>query len=208
MKTLLGIFILGLISVVSAATPPELVTPGKVLASPALTAPLGKEWSVAKGTWTPADGVLTANQIPAQKHPAVLRLATDASPMIVECEFRLNAAKAFTVGCNSAQGHVGRVAITPAKVVIAENSKVNGKVTNHVLAQQVVSLKPSEWQHLKVEYAGDTMAAWLNDTSLTGENPFLATPKTMWFFAAADGIQLRNIHITQGTAASAAAAKP
>ena len=204
MKSLLLFLFLGATFLASAAPQPELTSPGKIIAQPTLQEPLGKEWSVARGIWTPANGILTAKQIPAQKHPAVLRITTGPSPMIVECDFRFNAGKAFIIGCNSKMGHVGRVSITPAKVAIAENSKVNGKVTNDVLAQQVVALKPTDWQHLRVEYAGDKMAAWLNAISLEGEHPFLATPKEVWFFAATEGVQVRNIRVTEGAPAPAA----
>lgn len=204
MKTFLLPFFLSAISLASAAPQPDLVSPGKIIAQPTLQAPLSKPWIVAKGIWTPANGIITANQIPAQKHPAVLNLPTGPAPMIVECDFQFNTAKVFVVGCNAKTGHVGRVTISPAKIAIAENSKVNGKVTNHVLAQQVVALKPTDWQHLRVEYTGDKLAAWLNDTSLQAEHPFLATPKAAWFFAATDGVQLRNIRITEGVPGPAA----
>jgi hypothetical protein len=87
---------------------------------------------------------------------------------------------------------------------VSENEVVNGKVTNQALAQQVIALKPGEWEHLRVEYAGDKMAAWLNQTALEGENAFLATPKSAWFFAATDGVKVRKIRITEGAAASVA----
>jgi hypothetical protein len=208
MKLLLLFLLLLLPAIATAATtPPELVTPGKVIAQPSLKAPLGKEWLIPRGKWTPVNGVLTANQIPVQKHPAVLDLATGPGPMIVECDFQVDAKQTFIVGCNSKKGHVGRVTITATKVCVAENTPVNGKATNHVLTQQVISLKPGEWQHLKVEYAGDKMAAWLNQTYLDGEHPFLSTPKATWFFAATDGVKVRKIRLTQGVSPTAVTAQ-
>ncbi len=191
----------------ATATSPELVTPGKVLVQPSLKEPLGKEWQIPKGKWTPADGVMTANQIPAQKHPAVLAFATGPAPMIVQCDFQVDAKQTFIVGCNSKKGHVGRVTISATKVYISENTPVNGKASNHILSQQAISLKPNEWQHLKFEYAGDKVAAWLNDIYIEGEHPFLATPKATWFFAATDGVKVRKIKITEGVSPAAVSAK-
>jgi hypothetical protein len=203
MKTLVLSFLLGAASLAAADTTPAptpQVTPRHVLAQPDLKTPLGKEWSAPRGKWTPADGVLTGAQIPAQKHPEVLRLTTGPAPMIVECEFRFNKAKSFIVGCNGAKGHIGRVTVSPTLVDVAANPVVAAKTTNHILAKQTVALKPTDWQHLRVEYAGDKMAAWLNQTALQGEDAFLATPKVTWFFAGSDGLQIRKISITQGTA--------
>jgi hypothetical protein len=182
-----------------AGDTPLLVSPGKVISQPSLREPLGKEWSVAKGKWEPQEGVLTATEIPEEHHVAVLHLATGPASLIVECDFRFSGGKVFLVGCDGNK-HVGRLIITPKSARLAEDStEVKGKTPSHVLTEATVDLKPGEWQHLRVEYAGDQMAARLGNFELRAQHPYLATPKVRWWFAAGGAtIDLRNIRVSEG----------
>ena len=184
---------------------PILVRPGKVISAPDFKQPLGPEWSVAKGKWTPADGVLTAVEIPDEKHVSVLHLQTGPVSMVVDCEFRLNGGKIFYVGCDGAK-HVGRVVIQEKAFRIAEDStEVKGKTPSHTLAEEHIDLKQGEWQRLHVEYAGDRMVARLNGTELRAQHDYLATPKVRWWFAAGgDNVQLRNVKFSEGEPTAAA----
>jgi hypothetical protein len=184
---------------------PLLNQPGKVISAPDFKQPLGPEWSVAKGKWVPADGLLSITDIPDEKHIPVLHLATGPVPLIWECEFKFNNGKSFLVGCD-AQKHVGRVVIGPKSFKIAEDStEVKGKVPSHTLQETVVDLKPDEWHKLRVESAGDQVAARLDGQELKAQHPYLATPKVRWWFAAADSAQIRNVRVTEGEPLPAAA---
>jgi hypothetical protein len=178
---------------------PLLDRPGNVLSQPDFKQPLGKEWSVGKGKWEPADGVITATEIPEEHHVPVLHLATGPVPIVLECEFRYNTGKIFYVGFDSAGKHCGRVVMTPKKVTLCEDStEVKGKTPSHVLAEMAVDLKPDEWQKLRVDYAGEKLAIRLNGQELRAEHPFLGTPKARWWFAAASTEQVRNVRVTEG----------
>ncbi|HSI15144.1 MAG TPA: hypothetical protein VK961_24030 [Chthoniobacter sp.] len=188
---------------------PLLNAPGKVIAAPDFKQPLGPEWvlTTGKGTWTPADGILSVTNIPEQNHIPVLHLTTGPTPLIWECEFKFNNGKSFLVGCD-AQKHVGRVVIGPKSFKIAEDStEVKGKVPSHTLSETPVDLKPDAWHKLRVEYAGDQIAARLDGQDIIGQNAYLATPKVRWWFAAADTVQIRNVKITEGTPIAPAPAK-
>ncbi len=188
---------------------PLLNQPGKIISAPDFKQPLGSEWTQTKGKWEPADGVLSVTNIPEQNHIPVLHLATGPTSLIWECEFRFNAGKAFLVGCDG-QKHVGRVVIAPKSFKICEDStEVKGKVPSHTLTETPVDLKSDDWHKLRVEYAGDQMAARLDSQDLQAQHEYLATPKVRWWFAAADGVQIRNVRVTEGQplAASAPAAK-
>ncbi len=50
-----------------------------------------------------------------------------------------------------------------------------------------------------MEYANDELAARLDGQDLIGQDPHLTMPKARWWFAAANGVQIRNVHITEGT---------
>jgi hypothetical protein len=75
---------------------------------------------------------------------------------------------------------------------------VKGKVPSHTLVETPVDLKADDWHTLRVDYAGDQMAARLDGKDLFAEHAYLATPKVRWWFAAADGVQIRNVRVTEG----------
>jgi hypothetical protein len=183
-----------------ADTTPILVRPGKVISQPDFKQPLGPEWSVGKGKWTPADGIITSNNIPEEKHIPVLHIKTGPTDLVVDCEFRLNGGKNFLVGCDGAK-HVGRVVIGEKSFKVCEDStEVKGKVPSHTLAEAKVDLKQGDWQRLHVEYSGDKLVARLNGQELRGEDSHLTTPKVRWWFAAGDNVQVRNVRFSEGTA--------
>ena len=180
---------------------PMLIRPGKVISQPDFQHPLGTEWSIAKGKWNPADGVLTAIEIPDEKHVSVLHLATGPVDMVVDCEFRFHGGKIFYVGFDGAK-HVGRVVITEKSVKLCEDStEVKGKSPSNTLAETKAELKQGDWQRLHVESTGNKLVARLNGQELRAEHPYLATAKVRWWFAAGgDNVQLRNVRFSEGTA--------
>jgi hypothetical protein len=89
--------------------------------------------------------------------------------------------------------------IGPKSFKICEDStEVKGKVPSHTLTEAPVDLKSDDWHKLQVEYAGDQMAARLDGQDLRAQHDYLATPKVRWWFAAADGVQIRNVRVTEG----------
>ena len=182
-----------------AADAPLLVKPGKIISAPDFKQPLGPEWSVAKGKWEPADGVLKATDLPEEHHAAVLHLKTGPTPIVFECEFRFDSAKIFYIGCDATK-HVGRLIITPKGAKLAEDStEVKGKSPSHTLAEANVTLKTDEWQRLRVEFTGDQLAAQLGNNQLKAQHPYLATPKVRWWFAVGGGTaQIRNVRVSEG----------
>lgn len=178
---------------------PMLVQAGKVISAPDFKQPLGPEWSVAKGTWEPKDGVLTVTDIPDQHHVPVLHLKTGPTSLVWECEFRLNSGKIFYVGCDGAK-HIGRIVIMPKSIKVCEDSTENKatKTPSHTLAEKPVDLKDGEWQKLRVEYTGDQMTARLNDVEVKGQDEHLAAPKVQWWFAAGNTAEVRNVKISEG----------
>ena len=180
---------------------PILIRPGKVISQPDFKQPLGPEWSVGKGKWTPADGVLTSTDLPEEKHIPVLHLATGPVDVVVDCEFRFHGGKSFLVGFDGAK-HIGRVVITEKSVKLCEDStEVKGKTPSHTLAEAKLDLKQDDWQRLHVEATGGKLVARLNGQEMRAEHPYLATPKVRWWFAASDRVQVRNVRFSAGVAA-------
>lgn len=161
-----------------------------LLASPDFKAPLDASFSVAKGKWTPAEGVLEVLDLPEEKHIPVLHHQVGLSSAVIEVEFKLEGPGSFLVGCDST-GHVGRVVVNPAGLSIAEDSVK----PSHTLATLPMKVAPGEWHHLRVEWKGDEMAANLDGKELKAQHPFLATKKGRSWLAAGKVVQVRNLTI-------------
>ena len=81
-----------------------------VLATPDFKTPLDTSFSVAKGKWTPQDGVLSVLDLPEQKHIPVLHHKVGLASATIEVEFLIEGPGSFLVGCDSNM-HVGRVVV-------------------------------------------------------------------------------------------------
>jgi len=170
---------------------PLLIKPTTTIAAPDFKQPLGADWKIAQGTWQPQQGILTAAEVPAEKHSAVLWHLVKLQSACITCEFRLDGAKAFLIGCDG-QRHVGRVVITPTGMSIAEDSKA----PSHVIATLPMAVKSGEWHQLRVEWSGDRMAARLDGKELQAQHPYLATPKERWWFAVGKAdAKIRNLTV-------------
>ena len=186
---------LALLSLISASA--VHAADARVVAMPDLKSPLPAEWAVQKGTWEVKDGVITAAELPDQKHAAVLWHKVPLQAGAVECEFMLDGAKVLILGCDGDK-HVGRVVITPTWMRILDDStEVKGKTPSTKLAETKLDLKPGQWYTLRYEWDGDRMAATLGDKHVEGANANLAKKKARWWFAVSgQSMKIRNVKVT------------
>lgn len=161
-----------------------------VLAEPSFKEPLEAPWSVAKGKWTPKDGILEVLDVPADKHIPVLHHKVGLASASIDVEFLMDGPGTFLVGCDSDK-HIGRVVITAAGMSIAEDSVK----PSHTVATLKTPVKTGEWHKLHVEWTGDQMAANLDGQELRAQHSFLATPKSRSWLAAGKKVQVRNLTI-------------
>lgn len=162
-----------------------------VVTAPNFKEPLDAAWSVAKGKWTPKDGVLDVLDIPEDKHIPVLHHKIGLASATIEVEFFIDGPGSFLVGCDSDK-HVGRVVVAANGLSIAEDSVK----PSHTIAKLDMPVKPGEWHHLRVEWAGDRMAANLDGKELRAQHDFLATPKARSWLAAGKSVHVRNLTIS------------
>ena len=162
-----------------------------VLAEPDFKGPLDSSFSIAKGKWTPADGILSVLDLPEQKHIPVLHHKVGLASATIDVEFLTEGAGSFLVGCDSDK-HIGRVVINPAGISIAEDSVK----PSHTIATVPMPVKPNEWHRLHVEWQGDQMAANLDGKELRAQHPFLATVKARSWLAAGKSVKIRNLKIS------------
>ena len=200
MKTLLTFVVTLAISALAVAeeTKPLLHNHAlPVVAAPNFKEPLDASWGVAKGKWTPKDGVLDVLDVPEEKHIPVLHHKMGLANATIEVEFLSDGPGSFLVGCDSDK-HVGRVVVAPSGLSIAEDSMK----PSHTIAKLEMTVNPGEWHHLRVEWMGDRMAANLDGKDLRAQHPFLATPKARSWLAAGKSVHIRNLKIS-GEAATA-----
>lgn len=162
-----------------------------VIAAPGFNEPLDSTWSIAKGSWLPAKGVLTAAELPADKHVAVLHHKVGLSAAVIELDFRLDGSPSIIIGCDG-KSHIGRVSVSATAMNIAEDSVK----PSHTIATLKTPTAPGEWHHLRVEWKGDQMAASLDGHELRAQHAFLATPKVRsWIAVGKSNAQVRGLKI-------------
>ncbi len=162
-----------------------------LLAAPDFTEPLDENFRSIRGKWTPTNGILSALDIPEEKHIPVLHHTIGLSDAIIEVEFLLVGPGTFIVGCD-ADKHVGRVIINARGFSIAEDSVK----PSHTIATLPFAAKPGKWHRLRVEWKGDRMAANLDGQELHAQHAFLATPKSRSWLAAGKSVHIRNLKIS------------
>jgi hypothetical protein len=161
------------------------------LAAPSFKEPLDASFSIAKGKWTPKDGVLSVLDLPEEKHIPVLHHKAGLKEAVIEVEFFLDGPGSFLVGCDGTK-HVGRVVVNAAGLSIAEDSVA----PSHTIAKLPVTVKPGEWHRIRVEWKGDQMAANLDGHELRARHEYLATPKARSWLAAGKSVKVRNLKIS------------
>jgi hypothetical protein len=168
---------------------PLLAPATEKIASPDLKSALGQDWKIVHGTWVPKDGILSIEELPENKHVAVLWHEVGLNGARIECDFRLNGSPAFLVGCDG-QKHVGRVVVKKNGIDIAEDSVA----PSHVIASLNMPVKADEWHHLVVEWSGDEMAASMDGKELKAKHAYLANPKVRsWFAVAGKTAEVKNL---------------
>jgi hypothetical protein len=162
-----------------------------LLVAPSFKEPLDTSFSVAKGKWTPKDGVLSVLDLPEEKHIPVLHHKAGLKDAVIEVEFFLDGPGSFLVGCDGSK-HVGRVVVNAAGLSIAEDSVA----PSHTIAKLPMTVKPGEWHRIRVEWKGDQMAANLDGRELRARHDYLATPKSRSWLAAGKSVKVRNLKIS------------
>jgi hypothetical protein len=162
-----------------------------LVASPQFQEPLGPEWKVQHGRWTPENGELKAVELPENKHRAVLHHRVGLSRAVVELEFRMEGAGFLGVGCDGPP-HVGRVVVLSNRFHIAQDSKSTPKI----LVASEMEVAPGVWHQLRVEWKEDEMAARLDGRELRAQHEYFRKPKGLtWIGIGPANTTIRNLRI-------------
>ena len=166
---------------VAAEAPVTLLAqPDKEIVSDALTKDAAAaDWKVAKGRWErTADGV-RVEEIPADKHGAVSRVAQKLQDLVIAFEFRLDGAKAVSLSINATKDHMARVLITPTSLRVQKDDHDHeGPDKAVVFLNTAQTFEAGTWHRVVLEMVGDTMVATIDGKlSAFGSDPLFTTEK-------------------------------
>ena len=164
---------------------PILGTPGKVAAEDSFSAAtLGSTWKVVKGDWQVNGGALVGQEVAADKHAAVCALNVPNHDSIIRFSFKLDGSKTLAVSYNHAKGHLFRVNINPAGLVVQtdkDKKDPNSKVEQ--IGKAEVKFEPGQWYTLQIEVQGQKVAVQTdNGVKIEGGHALLDVDKTGYRF--------------------------
>jgi hypothetical protein len=165
-----------------------LAKPGKLLFEDDFArSDMKPKWKVGKGAWAIKDGVVSAEEIPADKHGAYAYIDPNVQykDAVVEFSFKLDGAKNLHLNMRDSNfkgahaGHVLRATILPTGVQLVDMITGGMKNENYVItsdpkasaedkkavyarikdktANYKFNLDLSAWHHARVEVVGDEM---------------------------------------------------
>jgi hypothetical protein len=198
-------FLIPLAALLAASSMPAgeagefLSHPGKPVAQPDFKTMPSAPWTVAKGRWEAADGVLVGAEKKEEHHAAVLWHVVPLASAVVECEIQFDGAGTFIIGCDG-QKHIGRLVITPKFAKLSEDAtEVKGVHPGATLAEVKHDLKRGQWYVVRYGWKDDRMFATVDGQELAGQHPSLGTARTRWWFAVGgDCARLRNVKVSEG----------
>jgi len=158
--------LLAFVSPLCAADSPAtlLAQPDKEIVGDALTKDAkAADWKVAKGKWERTPDGTRVEEIPADKHGAVSRVAQKLQDLVIAFEFRLDGAKSVSLSINATKDHMARVFITPTTLrVQKDDHDHDGPDKAVVFLNTAQSFEPGTWHSVVLEMVGDTMVATID----------------------------------------------
>jgi hypothetical protein len=193
--------LLAFVSPLCAADSPAtlLAQPDKEIVGDALTKDAkAADWKVAKGKWERTPDGTRVEEIPADKHGAVSRVAQKLQDLVIAFEFRLDGAKSVSLSINATKDHMARVFITPTTLrVQKDDHDHDGPDKAVVFLNTAQSFEPGTWHSVVLEMVGDTMVATI-DGKISGfgrDELFKAEKANPGFTCGGQSATFRNLVI-------------
>jgi hypothetical protein len=196
------VLLLALSAVCSEDPATLLTTRGKLLLEADFSKDTLDGWSVAKGKWDLADGILSGSELPEDSHAAVLKRNLDLKDGVIQVTFRMHGAKQFAIGLNNKNGHVGRAVLSGATLTVAKD-KPNKKTEEkgEKLATKPVKADTAEWQTILLEFRGKELLARLDDETVAlGTHDGLDVEKTNFAFpVGGQSVEIKSVKVWEAT---------
>jgi hypothetical protein len=204
----LALLLLPVLSLHAADPATKLAERGKLLYSDDLGSLDSKAWSVAKGKWEASEGALKGAEIPADKHPGVVRHQLAFKDAVIQYDIKLDGGKVSTLSVNGGKGHICRVLVTPAGFSAQkDDSDHDGPDQAVRFGTRNSPLKAGEWHTITAEMVGDTMVATLDGANpIAGSHEAIKQDKTNFGFTiSGETVSVRNVRVWEATAKADAA---
>lgn len=144
----------------SADSKPVMVTPGKILFEDDFArADMKPKWIVGKGLWAVKDGVVSAEEIPADKHGAYAYINPNIpyKDVVAEFSFKLDGAKNLHLNMRDSNffkeshaGHILEAVISPTDVRLVD-MKLGGMKMEYYEKTSDPKLTPAEKKEVQKE---------------------------------------------------------
>lgn len=160
---------------------PVLAKPGAVVLEDSFDrAELGAGWKGVKGDWNITDGVVVGKELEADKHAAVMNFHTRNRNSIVRLSFKFDGSTSgFNFSLNHAKGHLFRVLVSPAALIVRTDAdKKDKSIKSELIGQAKGKFEKGQWYTLQVEMVGDKVVAITdNGLKVSGQHARLDTDK-------------------------------
>lgn len=187
----------------SAAEPKTLLAErGKLLVTDDLNAAPANPWKVAKGKWEVVDGAWHGEELPADKHPGVVRRPLAFKDAIIQYSFKLEGGKQTTLSINTEKEHLCRVLIRPDAFIVQKDDMDHEGPDKAVVFQTIkTAIKPGEWHTVVVEILGNEMVASLDGEKVGfGSHEAISKEKANFGFTiGGGGVALKNLRVWEAT---------
>ena len=158
--------LLAFVAPLAAADAPAtlLAQPDKEIVADALTKDAkAADWKVAKGKWERTAEGVRIEEIPADKHGAVSRVAQKLKDLVIAFEFRLDGARSVSLSINATKDHMARVLITPTSLrVQKDDNDHDGPDKAVVFLNTAQAFEAGTWHTVVLEMVGDTMVTTID----------------------------------------------
>lgn len=175
-----------------AGLEPLMTTRGELLWADGLNGvgavPAG--WRSAKGTWRQGAERVTGEEVPEQKHAAVIRRAVAGKDLVVAFSFRLDQARQVTVSFNDSHEHVCRLLINRDGFTVQKDDHDHAGPDKPVkFMTERMKIDPTVWHEGLVEIRGEEMVAQIDGPGRVafGGHPTLAVEKASVGFTVSKG---------------------
>jgi hypothetical protein len=145
----------------------------------------GKEWKGVKGEWKIVDGVIVGKELEADKHAAVMNFHTRNRNSIVRLSFKFEGSTpGFNFSLNHAKGHLFRVVVTEAALIVRTDAdKKDKSIKSELIGQAKGKFEKGQWYTLQVEMVGDKVVAMTdNGLKVSVQHARLDTDKPNYRF--------------------------
>lgn len=187
-----------------AAEPTSMIKPGKELLNDKMATGLNSTWKKLKGSWDPAEGGgIKGAELKADEHGAVIKHDVKFNVAHISLAFKLDGAKQVSVSLNGAKGHVCRMAMSEAGIVLSKDDQdgKNGPDTRKVLANSKDKIEKGKWHTIVLELQnGEMLATFNGEKQLFGEHVDNNKPITsIGLTCAGESVSFKDFIVREGT---------